>query len=58
MNQETLMQVAGTAETGSKTTRAAAPGGVSAGGPRLGLALLVLATAQGPCPDAPTAARG
>ena len=40
------MNVAGTAETGSKTTRAAAPGGVSAGGPRLGLALLVLATAQ------------
>jgi MFS family permease len=32
-------------ETGSKTTRAAAAGG-SAGGPRLGLALLVLATAQ------------
>ena len=33
-------------ETGSKTTRAAAPGGVAAGGPRLGLALLVLASAQ------------
>ena len=40
------MQTAGTAETGSKTTRAAAPGGVAAGGPRPGLALLVLATAQ------------
>src|SRR5258708_5975029 len=33
-------------ETRSMTTRAAAPGGVAAGGPRLGLALLVLATAQ------------
>jgi EmrB/QacA subfamily drug resistance transporter len=33
-------------ETRSKTTRAAPPGGVAAGGPRLGLALLVLATAQ------------
>ena len=34
-------------ETRSKTTRVAAPGGVAAGGPRrLGLALLVLATAQ------------
>ena len=34
-------------ETRSKTTRAAAPGGVAAaGGPRPGLALLVLATAQ------------
>src|SRR5258708_2474740 len=31
-------------ETRSETTRAAAPGGVAAGGPRLGLALLVLAT--------------
>ena len=40
------MHVAGTAETGSTTTRAAAPGGASAGGPRLGLALLVLASAQ------------
>jgi MFS family permease len=40
------MHDAGTVETGSKTTRAAAPGGVAAGGPRLGLALLVLATAQ------------
>ena len=34
-------------ETRSKTTRAAAPVGVAAGGPRrLGLALLVLASAQ------------
>ena len=33
-------------ETRSKTTRAAAPGGVAADGPRPGLALLVLATAQ------------
>src|SRR5229473_1649819 len=33
-------------ETRAKTTRAAPPGGVAAGGPRLGLALLVLATAQ------------
>ena len=34
-------------ETRSKTARAAAPGGVAAGGPRhLGLALLVLAAAQ------------
>src|SRR6476619_5376536 len=40
------MRVAGTAETGSKTTRAAAPGGATAEGPRPGLALLVLATAQ------------
>ena len=40
------MNVAGTAETGSKTTREAAPGGVAADGPRLGLALLVLASAQ------------
>src|ERR1700751_5309795 len=32
--------------TRSKTPRAAAPGGVAAGGPRPGLALLVLATAQ------------
>ena len=30
------MQTAGTVETGSKTTRAAAPGGVAAGGPRHG----------------------
>ena len=33
-------------EIRSETARAAAPGGVAAGGPRLGLALLVLATAQ------------
>jgi hypothetical protein len=33
-------------EPRSRATRAAAPGGVAAGGPRLGLALLVLATAQ------------
>ena len=33
-------------ETRSKTTGAAAPGGVAAGGPGPGLALLVLATAQ------------
>src|SRR5258707_4106604 len=33
-------------ETRSMITRAAAPGGVAAGGPRLGLALLVLAAAQ------------
>src|SRR6267154_3109758 len=33
-------------ETLSMTTRAGAPGGATAGGPRLGLALLVLATAQ------------
>ncbi len=33
-------------ETRSESIRAAAPGGVAAGGPRLGLALLVLATAQ------------
>jgi EmrB/QacA subfamily drug resistance transporter len=39
------MQTAGTG-TGSKTTPAAAPGGVSAGSPRPGLALPVLATAQ------------
>src|SRR5438876_10175593 len=40
------MQTAGSVETGSKTTRAAALGGVAAGGPRPGLALLVLASAQ------------
>jgi EmrB/QacA subfamily drug resistance transporter len=40
------MQTAGTVETGSKTTRAAAPGSVAAGGPRSGLALPVLAAAQ------------
>ena len=33
-------------ETRSETTRTAAPGGMTAGGPRPGLALLVLATAQ------------
>src|SRR5690242_20266605 len=33
-------------ETRSRTARAAAPGGVAAGGPRPGLALLALATAQ------------
>jgi EmrB/QacA subfamily drug resistance transporter len=33
-------------ETRSRATRAASRGGVAAGGPRLGLALLVLATAQ------------
>src|SRR5215472_13155831 len=38
---ETLMS-----ETRSKTARAAAPGGAAAGGPRPGLALLVLASAQ------------
>src|SRR6478736_5868444 len=40
------MHDAGTVETGSRTTRAAAPGGVAAGGARPGLALLVLAAAQ------------
>ena len=40
------MQTAGTVETGSKTARAAAPGGAAADGPRPGLALLVLASAQ------------
>ena len=40
------MDVAATAETGSKTPRAVAPGGVAAGGPRHGLALPVLAAAQ------------
>src|SRR6476646_9559537 len=44
--QEALMQTAGTVETGSKSTRAVAPGGVAAGGPRSGLALPVLAAAQ------------
>ena len=33
-------------EIRSRTARAAAPGGVAAGGPRSGLALLVLAAAQ------------
>src|SRR6476659_4275713 len=40
------MHDAGTVETGSKTTRAAAPGGVDASRPRPGLALQVLAAAQ------------
>src|SRR6478736_3851685 len=40
------MHDAGTVETGSRTTRAAAPGGVAASRPRPGLALLVLAAAQ------------
>jgi hypothetical protein len=43
MNQEALMQTAGTAETKSKTTQ---PGGVGAGDSRHGLALPVLAAAQ------------
>src|SRR6476620_5662599 len=46
MNKEALMRVAGTADRGSETTRAAAPGGATADGPRPGLALLVLAAAQ------------
>src|SRR5258705_7138854 len=44
--QETLMQTAGTVETGSKTSPGSAPGRVATDGPRLGLALLVLASAQ------------
>src|SRR6478736_6054045 len=40
------MHDAGTVETGSRTTRAAAPGGVASSRPRPGLALLVLAAAQ------------
>src|SRR4029077_1892663 len=40
------MQTAGSVETGSKSTRATAPGGVAAGGPRPGLALPILAAAQ------------
>src|SRR5215831_15309643 len=40
------MQTAGTVETGSETTRVAAPGGVAADRPPPGLALLVLASAQ------------
>src|SRR6478736_6579592 len=40
------MQTAGTVETGSNSTWAAAPGGVAAGGPRSGLALPILAAAQ------------
>src|SRR5207245_9868335 len=44
--QEALMQTAGTVETGSKTRPGSAPGRVATDGPRLGLALLVLASAQ------------
>src|SRR5712672_1626531 len=44
--QEALMQTAGTVETGSKTSPGSAPGRVATDGPRLGLALLVLASAQ------------
>src|SRR4029077_13907778 len=40
------MQTAGTVETGSKSTRAVAPGGVAAGGPRSGIALPGPAAAQ------------
>src|SRR5215831_17401314 len=40
------MQTAGTVETGSETTRVAAPGGVAADRPPPGLSLLVLASAQ------------
>src|SRR5262249_45537057 len=40
------MQTERSIETGSKSTRAAAPGGVAAESPRPGLALLVLASAQ------------
>src|SRR5262249_26851954 len=40
------MQTARTHETGWKTARAAAPGAVAGDGPRPGLALLVLASAQ------------
>jgi len=40
------MQTAGTVETGSKTSPGSAPGRVATGGPRPGLALLVLASAQ------------
>src|SRR6266852_6251604 len=40
------MQTAGTVETGSKTSPGSAPGGVATDGPRPGLALLVLASAQ------------
>src|SRR5262249_22681682 len=40
------MQTAEPVDTGSKTTRPAAVGRVAAGGPRQGLALLVLASAQ------------
>src|SRR6266568_1987425 len=44
--QEALMQTAGTVETGSKTSPGSAPRRVAAGGPRPGLALLLLASAQ------------
>src|SRR5205809_18323 len=40
------MQTAGTVETGSKTSAGSAPGRVATDGPRPGLALLVLASAQ------------
>ena len=40
------MQTAGTVETGSKTSPGSAPGRVATDGPRPGLALLVLASAQ------------
>src|SRR5439155_13896478 len=41
-----LMQTAGTVETGSKTRPGSAPGRVATDGPRPGLALLLLASAQ------------
>src|SRR5256886_3390785 len=44
--QEALMQTTGTVETGSKTSPGSAPGRVATDGPRPGLALLVIATAQ------------
>src|SRR2546430_14654694 len=44
--QEALMQTTGTVETGSKTSPGSAPGRVATDGPRPGLALLVLASAQ------------
>src|SRR5438132_3264039 len=44
--QEALMQTAGTVETGSKTGPGSGPGRVATDGPRPGLALLVLASAQ------------
>jgi MFS family permease len=44
-DQEALMHE-GTVERGSKTTRAGVPGGLAVDGPRPGLSLLVLATAQ------------
>src|SRR5258708_12227356 len=45
-DQEALMQTAGTVETGSETSPGSAPGRVATDGPRPGLALLVLASAQ------------